>query len=153
MSSKVYISHRGNLAGPSQETENTTASIENAIKAGFDCEVDVWLNHGVYYLGHDGPKDVVPLKFLLDYSEVLWVHCKNIDALYELTLLDLNCFFHNVDDCTLTSKGFLWTYPGKHLTDRSVCVLPEWNYDIRGFSAAFGVCSDYVQKYKEKDNK
>ena len=29
------------------------------------------------------------------------------------------------DDVTITSKGYLWTFPGKKIFKKSICVLPE----------------------------
>ena len=34
-------------------------------------------------------------------------------------------FEHQEDDVTLTSEGYIWTYPNKQLTDNSIAVLPE----------------------------
>ena len=47
------ISHRGNLKGPEPETENSPKKIEEALKLGYDCEVDVWHQSGVFTLCHD----------------------------------------------------------------------------------------------------
>ena len=44
-----------------------------------------------------------------------------------------------------TSRNFIWTYPGKKLTEKSICVLPEKNNEIP--KKAFGICSDYVVYY------
>lgn len=144
---RFLISHRGNITGPNPNTENTKKSIKLAIDTGYDCEIDVWKKDDIFYLGHDFPKEKVNIKFFLDFCNKLWVHCKNIEALYTLNTYDLNCFFHDKDDCTLTSKGYMWTYPGKLLTKKSICVLPEWGMDNCDISIACGVCSDYVERY------
>ena len=36
------IAHRGNIDGPNPERENSPEYIEEALKAGYDVEVDVW---------------------------------------------------------------------------------------------------------------
>ena len=56
-------------------------------------------------------------------------------------------FFHNEDDYTLTSTGWIWAYPGKLGSLRTVAVMPE-NYmtEVTFFDA---VCSDYVERYKD----
>ena len=59
---------------------------------------------------------------------------------------DIHCFWHQEDDVTLTSKGFMWTYPGKPLTDKSICVLPEKNNQIP--KKALGICSDCIVNYR-----
>ena len=60
----------------------------------------------------------------------LWCHAKNIDALDIMTSYsDIHSFWHQNDDFTLTSRNFIWTYPGKQLTQNSICVLPEFGED------------------------
>ena len=43
------ISHRGNLNGRIPERENHPDYIDEAIEAGYDVEIDIWLNDGVLY--------------------------------------------------------------------------------------------------------
>ena len=45
MSYKLY-SHRGNLFGPIPERENKPDYIDEAISAGFNVEIDIWLKIG-----------------------------------------------------------------------------------------------------------
>ncbi len=62
-------------------------------------------------------------------------------------LVDLNYFFHNTDDCTLTSRGDVWVYPGKQPLKGSIAVMPEiHNEDI---SVCSGICSDNIINYKK----
>lgn len=140
------ISHRGNILGPNKRDENRPDYVEHAmLDKGFDVEVDVWMVGNRYYLGHDAPTHMVNWSFLED--ERLWCHAKNTEALFGLLEMGLHCFFHGKDDVTLTSRGFLWTYPGKKLSRLSIAVMPEsfvngadW---IKDRDMA-GVCSDYV---------
>ena len=60
---------------------------------------------------------------------------------------NIHCFWHQEDDFTLTSRGFIWTYPGKELTLKSICVLPESTDNEIG--ECFGICSDVIKKYKQ----
>ena len=64
----------------------------------------------------------------------------------ELDKIKAHYFWHQEDDYTITSRGFIWTYPGKKLFPNSICVLPEHaNYkDIN----CKGICSDFIDKYK-----
>jgi hypothetical protein len=96
-----------------------------------------------FYLGHDGPEKRVSVDFLT--RDGLWCHAKNVRALAGLQELGCHTFFHDTDDVTLTSRGFLWTFPGKELTPFSICVLPE-RHAPRGskLPTAAGVCSDYI---------
>ena len=92
----------------------------------------------------------MPFEFLEQPG--LWIHAKNIDALHVLGAdAKLNFFWHQEDDYTLTSQGYIWTYPGKHLMSHSVCVMPEWDkeLDLTTFKPdCYGICSDYVNLIK-----
>ena len=117
------ISHRGNLNGKIPKEENSPKYILNALKEGFDVEIDVWYKDDNFFLGHDGPEYEVETKFL--ENKKLWCHAKNLDALFNLSKTNSIYFWHQEDDYTLTSNGYIWTYPGKILTPKSICVLPE----------------------------
>lgn len=141
------ISHRGNLNGPTSKLENTREHLWEAIKAGFDIEVDVWYLDG-WYFGHDEnhllPVSVHALHGLDPWA---WYHAKNVEALYYLRKIGATrFFFHQTDDVTITSDGHFWTFAGKPITNRSIACLPENapNWDV---SQAFGVCTDYPSKY------
>lgn len=150
----IYIAHRGLIDGPDKKLENHPNQIRQSLDAGYDCEIDFWClefpSHRRYYLGHDRPDYEVEWDFF--HQSGLWIHAKNVAALYVLTQSDkkLNYFWHQEDDFTLTSNGYLWTYPGKQLTDRSICVLPErFTPNLTEFNEnCFGVCSKYVNLMK-----
>lgn len=142
----IKIAHRGNINGPNQNHENDPAYIMEAITEGFNVELDVWLIDDSIYLGHDLPEYKIGLNYLK--NDKFWCHCKNIQALHLLLNNNIRCFFHDTDDATLTSDGFIWTYPGKDLTEMSICVMPERsNWNIPNNIA--GVCSDYVLGIEE----
>ena len=124
----ILISHRGNLNGVIVERENSIDYVEEALSQGFDVEIDVWDIFGSYFLGHDEPKYLVKKDFLK--IDGLWCHAKNIQGLYSMLEDNIHCFWHQEDDVTLTSRGFFWTYPGKQLTSKSICVKPEKNFKI-----------------------
>lgn len=148
----IYIAHRGNTNGPRPELENSPDYIDTAISQGFHVEVDVWWNDGQLYLGHDEPQYKIGLQFLLKRAKVLWIHCKNLEALDALlNYKSLNLFVHDKDMATLTSHNYIWTYPGcKFYPNNSICVMPEWEShdlttcgtDTNGY---VGICSDYVK--------
>lgn len=141
------ISHRGNINGKIIDSENTTDYIDNAIKLGYDVEVDVWYVDNLIYLGHDNPQHVVNFTWIKDRIEKLWIHCKNIDAVlfFKSNELKFNYFWHENDTLTLTSLNHLWVYPGKQPVKNSIAVLPEINND--DIIECFGVCSDHISKY------
>ena len=142
----LKIAHRGNTNGPNKEYENKPSYILQALEKGYHAEIDVWLINDRIFLGHDTPEHPVGIEFIRNKS--LWCHCKNIDALRLLLYNDIRCFFHEDDEATLTSDGYIWTYPGSKLTNKSICVMPEKNnWDIP--SHVFGICSDYVANIEE----
>ena len=149
----ILIAHRGNINGKVEKLENSPSYIDFAIEQGYDVEIDVWYHQHEFWLGHDEPSYEVSLKWLTDRKDSLWIHCKDlisIDMLRELQIrnnVDLNYFFHDEDDCTLTSKGDLWVYPGRQPIKNSIAVMPEWHND--DVSLCKGICSDNIINFKE----
>lgn len=144
----ILISHRGNINGKFELYENEPNYIKKAYDNGYDVEIDVWYINNIFYLGHDKPLYKIDLEFLKNNH--FWIHCKNIECLYELSKYkDIHYFWHQNDDYTLTSWNILWTYPGKKLTNRSVAVLPE-NVDYADYELknCYGICSDNIKNYK-----
>ena len=144
----IYISHRGNLKGRNVERENEPEYIDEAIKAGFDVEIDMWWVDGKTYLGHDGPQYEVDDKWLSTRADKLWVHCKNVELLNWIRSTILHYFWHEEDTLTLTSKQYMWVYPGKQPIIGSIAVMPEIHNDK--IKKCVGVCSDYIINYKSK---
>jgi len=142
----ILISHRGNVNNKNPDRENNPYYILDAIFSGYDVEIDVWFDNNTFILGHDSPQYEVSGEFLTQKG--LWIHCKNISALSELIKnIECNCFFHDTDDVVLTSKNYLWTYPGKALYSNSICVLPELS-EACDISNVAGICSDFIGRYK-----
>jgi hypothetical protein len=141
----ILISHRGNVNGRNPDKENSPDYILEASQQ-FDVEIDVWSIDGKLYLGHDGPTYLTDEKFLT--NDKFWCHAKNLDALVAMLNNDrIHCFWHQEDDVTLTSRNYLWTYPGKPIASiGAIAVVPERapDWDI---SKALGVCSDYIEKF------
>lgn len=145
----ILISHRGNIDGSNEEFENQPSYIDLAMDDGFDVEIDFWVVGNKLYLGHDEPDVKINEKFLLDREARLWVHCKNGAALDFAANNYLNCFFHDTDDYTITSAGFVWAYPGKdRASDHCIMVKPEL-FDFPNTDGYAGICSDYIRKIRE----
>lgn len=151
------ISHRGNIDGPNPLYENSIKYIEGALLEGFHVEIDIRFNQQdkKLYLGHDEPQYPVDWFWLSKYKDFLWIHCKNIEALYEFSYgtNGFNYFWHQTDDFAMTSMNYIWTYPGKYYTPKSVIVMPENSIGLKKLDMikaynCFGVCSDYVDKIK-----
>ena len=75
-------------------------------------------------------------------------HAKNHKAIKPLSDAELHWFWHDNDDYTLTTYGFIWTYPGKPYTSRSIAVKPKQIRDDE--KLCYGVCSDWVLKFREE---
>ena len=145
------IAHRGNINGPNIKDENNPNYLLSAINKGYYVELDLWYKNNKLYLGHDEPQYYIEYSFLTDNQDKLFIHCKNIEALHYIISKNSNleCFFHDTDDCVLTSKGNIWTYPGKILTDKSICVMPETVHNNKyNLKDCIGICTDFVDKYK-----
>lgn len=140
----ILIAHRGNVDGPIPELENNPDYIQQALGLGFDVEVDLWTVDGKFFLGHDNPVYPISRSFLK--NQKLWVHCKNPEGLYALKFENINYFFHETDKVTLTSKQFIWAFPGTQPIKNSIAVMPELFND--NISQCLGVCSDYITNYK-----
>ena len=139
-----FISHRGNISGIDKNNENRPEYIEKALSLGFDVEVDVRFEKGDFFLGHDFSQFKINTNFLI--NKKIWCHAKTSEALHALNEINAHYFWHQEDDYTITSKGFIWTYPGKKLFPKSICVLPEIaNYEKIN---CLGICSDNIQNYK-----
>lgn len=142
----VLIAHRGNVRGKEESKENSPNHIQNALNEGFDVEIDVWFDGG-FFLGHDKPQYKIDLKYL--DNPKFWCHAKNVECLEQLlTHSRIHCFWHQSDDVTLTTEGYVWTYPGKKLVKNSIVVLPETYTNEKTFSNCFGICSDYISRYR-----
>ena len=152
----LLIAHRGNIHGANPKRENHPSYIDEALNLGIDAEVDVWYEKG-WWLGHDEPQYKLDMKWFKFNGSHLWIHCKNLAALYKFTKNEVglghfmpNYFWHENDQFTLTSLGVIWTYPREPLTSNSVCVMPEIGpYTDKQLKKCWGVCTDDIRPYQK----
>lgn len=148
------IAHRALIEGLDSTRENNPDAVLQCLDLGYDVEIDVRYINQKWYLGHDEPLYQVEQSFIEHWG--LWIHAKNPEACFELNKLYqsgkvyLNYFWHENDERTLTSCGYLWTYPGKTLNRNSVAVMPEWNLPLHSLKncltwECYGICSDHVK--------
>ena len=144
----ILISHRGNINGKDISRENHPSYIDEAIQTGYNVEIDIWVKDNTPILGHDIAQYEISYNWIKTRQDKLWIHCKNLLAIEWLaSYSNLNYFWHQKDDLTITSKGVLWAYPGKQPIKNSIAVLPEiFNDDL---SQCIGICSDYIQNYNK----
>ena len=140
----IKIAHRGNVDGPSL-LENSPGFLLDAIQKGFDIEVDIRYIKNQWYLGHDAPSYPVGDMFIDQIKTNSWLHCKNLEALERLDKNNYRFFWHQNDDFTLTSNGFIWTYPFKEVCEKSIIVDTRKNWNVNdNYKTCYGICSDYV---------
>ena len=153
-----FIAHRGNLTGPNKDKENTPNAIIESIEKNFDVEIDVWFIEDKIFLGHDTPQYEIDINFLLKYSDKLWCHCKNVEAMSFLCQYNLHCFSHDKDLHIFTNRGIIWSYPSNIYNKNAITVLPEWFTDKLNPYTEFnklaeqlplGICSDYIDLYRK----
>ena len=145
----MIISHRGNLHGPDSTLENSINQINTCLEMGFDVEIDVRYWDNKILLGHDNGETEIPVEWIEDRADKLWIHCKNLQALRFFYNTNFNYFWHQEDDFTLTSQNIIWVYPRKEVTDKSVIVC-QTTQECEDYinSNALGMCSDYVGTYR-----
>ena len=137
----LKIAHRGNTNGPSVH-ENQPWYVEQALDKGYQAEIDIWMLGGKLWSGHDSAQYLITEEFLLKNMDRLWIHCKNFEALDQFAQMgnSFNYFWHQEDDYTLTSQGYIWTYPGKEVERLSVIV----DLDGKTEYNCYGICSDFL---------
>ena len=140
---KKIISHRGNLHGPNPAHENNPNYILNAIKFGFEVEVDIWYENDQLFLGHDSATYKINHEFL---NHSMWVHCKNLKAVELMRKTDLNWFWHDLDKMTLTNKNFVWCYSGVYIKDG---ITVECGHPFHIKEDIMGICTDYPINWKK----
>ena len=149
------ISHRGNISGKNPALENNPDYIREAIDQGYEVEIDIWLLNEQYYFGHDNPQYNVQKHFINRIKNKSWFHCKNHEALVGLKkdFDDINFFWHEKDKYTITSKGYIWAYPGEKVLDNSIFLFPE-NYpeEKDKIILSDGICTDYPAHYETYKN-
>lgn len=143
----ILIAHRGNTVGRRPELENTIDYVESAISSGYHVEIDLWGAGENLYLGHDSAETTITAAWLEEHTNLLWIHCKNAGALALMIDSPHNYFFHATDEYTITSRGYVWAYPGSPPAGKStIAVMPESFPGKRAINLYqyAGVCSDFV---------
>lgn len=145
----IIVSHRGNLFGPNKVTENSPTQIDLAINNGYLVEVDVRIKNQEIWLGHDDAQYKIDFNWLVERNQKLIIHAKDLVTCDELAkeIHTLNWFYHTDEDLVLTSKGWLWAYPGVYLRN-AITVLPNNNLNFP--EDILGVCTDFPQLIKFK---
>ncbi len=148
----LLISHRGNLKGSNSDLENNPKYIEEEVLPTYNCEVDLRFNEdeNSLYLGHDSFQYKINFSWLAKNHEKLWIHCKDFESLNFLSRNEnknkFNYFWHENDSFTLTSQGYIWTFPNSTFYDNksiNVNIGQELSH-----GEYYGICSDFVSNLK-----
>lgn len=139
------ISHRANLNGPDKNRENKLEYICECLEIGLDVEIDVHFINNQYYLGHDYKQEIIHLDFMNKWQNNLWIHAKNLEALFQLAKTNLNFFWHEKDKYTLTSKNYIWTYPRQKTTEMSIIVCQNYAETQQYIhKCLYKICTDFI---------
>lgn len=140
----IKIAHRGNVMGPVPVLENRPDYLLDAIAQGYDVEVDVWWHQNAIWFGHDEPQYIVSPEEFYKIRDKAWFHCKDFNSLDHFINKQPTArfFWHQQDDFTLTSNGYIWTYPGKATGSNSIKVDLRLDSNELMYTPA-GICTDY----------
>lgn len=145
LGNSILIAHRGNFKGVNKDLENSIPYLQKALMHGYDIEVDLWHIDNSFYFGHDGPEHKAPYNFIKNILDNSWFHCKNLEAIYEISgITGAKYFWHQGDDFTLTSNNLIWTYPGKPSGPRSI-IVDLGRGAVSNLRDVYGICGDYLE--------
>ena len=133
-----------NISSPIKITDNELLEIFTSQK--IKCQVTTTISS---VPDKDGNYQI-EINFVESFYKNLWIHCKNIEALeyFHKAKDKFNFFWHQKDTYTLTSKGYIWSYPGSDQSPNKIEVMPEWNLTQsqlkeKEFNNIAGICTDY----------
>ena len=144
----ILISNYGNING-TNPNQNTPDYVENAIRMGYQCRIDVLYNDQLYMSIND-INCPITLDFILKYHKKLWICCININALNYL--LEFECFHIWYKNEMLTNYGYIWESPIS--TKKAIYVINSIEL-IKNINITCGhaICSDYISKVDFLDNR
>lgn len=146
----IKIAHRGNYKGKDSIRENTLDYIREALNNGYNVEIDVIMDDGIFRLGHDTPGEKIALHQMT--SKNIWVHAKTFETYLSLVTTNVHTFFHDKDDFVFTSYGIKWANTGI-MTNDGIMVMPEYSKIATdninaGLVKPLGICSDNFDLFK-----
>lgn len=95
------ISLRGNIFGVEEKKENKPFQIQEVIRMGLHCWVDVWWHNEGFYLGTNEPYYPIKPTFLNMFA--LWCNAKNFETLIKLKEQRAPHYFYYTGEPTLTN--------------------------------------------------
>jgi len=142
------ISHRGNINGIVADKENRPSYLDCAIQMGYDVETDIRYINGEFWLGHDTPDYKINETWILNRSENIWFHCKDLNSAIKLKKLNkkIKYFCHFQDQYIITSTNHFWVHDFNLEIDEN-CIIPLLDEEsILQFNnkIVYAICTDYV---------
>jgi hypothetical protein len=114
MASLQRIAHRGNTNGKNPDEENKIEYLMHAYDIVGAVECDIQTYNGKLYFGHDAPQETVDTTLIM--QDLWFCHAKDLESLEALLTIQAHAFWHQTDKVTLTSRGYIWCYPGQYPT-------------------------------------
>lgn len=142
----IIISHGGNLNGNAQ-TANTQTAVDQALAAGFDAMVDVWLESGQYMIGIDSPTEAVGDSWLR--RPRMWCRARSGEALQKMQEDMIHCFWMDESPYTVTSRNGLLCNTGFYLPKGIATILGGPGEFQGGKDSIAGVCTDNPIAWRE----
>jgi len=147
------ISHRGNTNAIIPDSENKKEYIDNAIRLGYDVEVDIWMVDNMLFLGHDEPQYEVELNWLMERKTSLWIHTKNFQALNYLIDKGVRIFYHQQEEQTIINNcNVIWSHDLDNTSDKSIIPLlslESLRNNHQQYKHVYGICSDFIEYIKQ----
>jgi len=143
----IKISHRGNINNIDHTRENSPSYIDEAIRMGYDVEIDIRFINDQLYLGHDIPEYKIDINFLTKRKDNLWVHTKDFKSLSRLISLPLRIFFHEKEAHTIIhNTNLIWSHNLNESNENSIIPLltRQSISESSKYMHVYGICSDFV---------
>ena len=121
------ISLRGNILGVDKKKENKPYQIQEVIRMGFHCWVDVWWYNEQFYLGTDEPYYPIKPSFLNMFA--LWCNAMNFETLVKLRENKTPHYFQWKGEPLLTNTEHIITdIPLDYGLDDTLLLTDEFAY-------------------------
>ena len=143
----LYISNLGNLRGRDLVKEGGGELISKAIADGFCAHINLWKLPKSLAVGVDYPLEEIPFSFISENKQKLLCRAMNIEALKWMLENGIHCYWREVDDFTVSSRGFILSFspaviPGSIVMNPESCLSEDLsNKDL------VGICSDFILGY------
>lgn len=140
------ISLRGNILGIDEKKENKPYQIQEVIRMGFHCWVDVWWHNEQFYLGKYEPYYPIKPTFLNMFA--LWCNAMNFETLIKLKENRTPHYFEWKGDPLFTNKEYIITDTPLDIELENTILLTD-EYFYKDFPLK-GIVSDNIASFREE---